>query len=56
MTDSNWLIILATSQRKALIDIGYSPASVNLMDLKETTKELKLFNYDFKKNSPLKNK
>ncbi len=56
MINSNWLIILAISQRKALIDIGYSPAAVNLMDLKETTKELKLFNYNFKENSPFKNK
>ena len=56
MTNSNWMVTLAIAQRKALINIGYPVQQVNNMSLTDTTKELKSIGYDFKANSPLKNK
>ena len=56
MTNCNWMVTLANAQRKALIGFGYSNQQVNAMSLQDTTQELKLLGYDFKKNSPLKNK
>jgi hypothetical protein len=50
------MVTLANAQRKALIGFGYSNQQVNAMSLQDTTQELKLLGYDFKKNSPLKNK
>jgi hypothetical protein len=56
MTNSNWMVTLAIAQRKALINIGYPVQQVSNMSLADTTKELKSIGYDFKANSPLKNK
>jgi hypothetical protein len=56
MTNSNWMVTLAIAQRKALINIGYHVQQVSNMSLADTTKELKSIGYDFKANSPLKNK
>ena len=56
MTNSNWLVTLAISQRKALIGFGFTAQQVNDMSLSETTEELKKLRYDFKANSPFKNK
>jgi hypothetical protein len=39
-----------------LVGFGYSAQQVNAMSLAETTQELKSLGYNFKKNSPLKNK
>ena len=56
MMNSNWMVTLAIAQRKALIGFGYSNQQVNTMSLAETTEELKTLGYDFKANSPFKNK
>ena len=56
MMNSNWMVTLAVSQRKALLSFGYSLNDVNAMSLQETTQELKKLGYNFKANSPLKNK
>lgn len=56
MTNCNWMVTLANAQRKALLNIGYPVQQVNAMSLADTTKELKSCGYDFKANSPLKNK
>lgn len=56
MMNCNWLVTLAIAQRKALIGFGYSMQQVNPMSLDETTAELKKLGYDFKANSPFKNK
>jgi hypothetical protein len=56
MMNCNWMVTLANAQRKALIGFGYSTQQVNAMSLADTTQELKSLGYDFKKNSPLKNK
>jgi hypothetical protein len=56
MTNCNWMVTLANAQRKALLNIGYPVQQVNAMSLADTTKELKSIGYDFKANSPLKNK
>ena len=56
MTNANWMVTLAIAQRKALINLGYTNQQVNAMSLADTTQELKLVGYDFKANSPLKNK
>jgi hypothetical protein len=54
--NSNWMVTLAIAQRKALIGFGYTNQKVNAMSLAETTQELKSLGYDFKANSPFKNK
>jgi hypothetical protein len=56
MMNCNWLVTLAIAQRKALVGFGYSMQQVNPMSLDETTAELKKLGYDFKANSPFKNK
>ena len=56
MMNCNWMVTLAVAQRKALVGFGYSAQQVNAMSLAETTQELKSLGYNFKKNSPLKNK
>ena len=56
MMNCNWMVTLANSQRKALIGLGYSNQQVNAMSLNDTTQELKSLGYDFKANSPFKNK
>jgi hypothetical protein len=56
MMNSNWMVTLAVSQRKALIGFGYTNQQVNTMSLAETTQELKNLGYNFKTNSPFKNK
>lgn len=56
MMNCNWMVTLANAQRKALISLGYSNQQVNCMSLSDTTQELKSLGYDFKANSPLKNK
>lgn len=56
MMNSNWMVTLAVSQRKALIGMGYTSQQVNAMSLADTTKELKSLGYNFKANSPFKNK
>jgi hypothetical protein len=56
MMNCNWMVTLANAQRKALIGFGYEAQQVNAMSLNDTTQELKNLGYDFKKNSPLKNK
>ena len=54
--DCNWMVVKAVSQQKALVKLGYTVQQVNAMDLAETTNELKKLGYDFKANSPFKNK
>lgn len=56
MINCNWLVTLANAQRKALINFGYSVQQVNAMSLTDTTEELKNLGYNFKANSPFKNK
>ena len=56
MMNCNWMVTLAIAQRKALIGFGYTAQQVNAMSLDETTKELKALGYNFKANSPFKNK
>ena len=56
MINCNWMVKLANAQRKALINLGYTSQQVNGMSLADTTQELKSLGYDFKTNSPLKNK
>jgi hypothetical protein len=56
MMNSNWMVTLANAQRKALLGMGYTSQQVNGMSLADTTQELKSHGYDFKANSPLKNK
>jgi len=50
------MVTLAVNQRKALIGFGYTNQKVNAMSLAETTQKLKNLGYNFKTNSPLKNK
>lgn len=56
MTNANWMITLANSHRKALAGLGYTAQAINAMDLKEAEQVLKKLGYDFKANSPFKNK
>ena len=56
MMNANWMVTLANSHRKALAGFGYTAQQINAMDLKEAAKELKKLGYDFKANSPFKNK
>ena len=56
MMNANWMVTLANAQRKALAGFGYTAQQVNAMNLNETTKELKKLGYNFKANSPFKNK
>lgn len=57
MANCNWMVTLANSYYKALTEqYGYSKCYVVEMDLKEKEGELKKLGYDFKKNSPFKNK
>ena len=56
MMDCNWMVTLANAQRKALINLGYTTQQVNGMSLNDTTQELKSLGYNFKANSPFKNK
>jgi hypothetical protein len=50
------MVTLAVAQRKALIGFGYTTQQVNAMSLSDTTQELKNLGYNFKTNSPFKNK
>jgi hypothetical protein len=50
------MVTLAIAQRKALRDLGYTNQEVNAMSLADTTQELKKLGYNFKANSPFKNK
>lgn len=57
MINYNWMVTLAYAYDKALINTyNYSKCDVEQMNLEEKEKELKKLGYDFKKNSPLKNK
>jgi hypothetical protein len=56
MMNANWMVTLAIAQRKALRDLGYTSQQVNAMSLADTTQELKTLGYNFKANSPFKNK
>lgn len=56
MMNCNWMVTLAVAQRKALIGFGYTTQQVNAMSLSDTTQELKNLGYNFKANSPFKNK
>lgn len=57
MINCNWMVTLANAYDNALISTyNYSKCDVGQMNLKEKEKELKKLGYDFKKNSPLKNK
>lgn len=57
MINYNWMVTLACAYEKALINTyNYSKRDVEQMNLEEKEKELKKLGYDFKKNSPLKNK
>jgi len=56
MMDCNWLVVQAISQQKALVKLGFTAQQVNAMSLADTTEELKKLNYNFKANSPFKNK
>ena len=50
------MVTLAIAQRKALFNFGYTNQQVNAMNLADTTQELKNLGYNFKTNSPFKNK
>jgi hypothetical protein len=50
------MVTLAVAQQKALLGYGYTVQQVKAMNLAETTQELKSLGYDFKANSPFKNK
>ena len=56
MMNCNWMVTLAIAQRKALLNFGYTSEQVNAMSLADTTQELKTLGYNFKANSPFKNK
>ena len=56
MMNCNWMVILAIAQRKALLNLGYTSQQVNAMSLNDTTDALKTLGYNFKANSPFKNK
>ena len=56
MMNCNWMVTLATAQRKALLNLGYTSQQVNAMSLNDTTDALKTLGYNFKANSPFKNK
>jgi hypothetical protein len=56
MMNCNWMVTLAIAQRKALLNFGYTSQQVNAMSLADTTQELKTLGYNFKTNSPFKNK
>lgn len=56
MTNSNWMVTLAIHQRKALIGLGFDRSQVDSMSLAETTDALKSVGYNFKANSPFKNR
>lgn len=56
MMNCNWMVTLAIAQRKALLTLGYTNQQVNAMSLAETTDALKALGYNFKANSPFKNK
>ena len=56
MMNCNWMVTLATAQQKALLNLGYTSQQVKAMSLADTTQELKTLGYDFKANSPFKNK
>lgn len=56
MINCNWMVTLAIAQRKALLTLGYTNQQVNAMSLAETTDALKTLGYNFKTNSPFKNK
>jgi len=56
MMNCNWMVTLAIAQRKELRDLGYTNQQVNAMSLADTTQELKKLGYNFKANSPFKNK
>ena len=50
------MVTLAIAQRRALLNLGYTSQQVNVMSLNETTDALKTLGYNFKANSPFKNK
>jgi hypothetical protein len=50
------MVTLANAQRRALINFGYTTQQINAMSLADTTNELKNLGYNFKANSPFKNK
>jgi hypothetical protein len=56
MMNCNWMVTLANAQRKALLNFGYPSQQVSAMSLAETTDALKALGYNFKTNSPFKNK
>ena len=56
MMNCNWMVTLAIAQRKALLNFGYTSQQVNVMSLNDTTDALKTLGYNFKANSPFKNK
>lgn len=56
MMNANWMVTLAIAYRKALAGFGYTSQQINAMDINEITRELKKLGYNFKANSPLKNK
>ena len=56
MMNSNWMVKLAIHQRNVLIGMGYSSSQVMAMSLQDTTDALKSIGYNFKANSPLKNR
>ena len=56
MMNCNWMVTLAIAQRKALLNFGYTSQQVSAMSLADTTQELKTLGYNFKANSPFKNK
>ena len=56
MMNANWMVTLAIHQQKALLGFGYTKEQVNAMSLADTTAELKKLGFNFKANSPFKNK
>lgn len=56
MMNCNWMAKLAAHNQTALINYGYSANEVKAMSAREVELQLQKLGYDFKSNSPFKNK
>jgi hypothetical protein len=51
MMNSNWLVVQAIADRKALTGFGFSKGAIEAMSHQEVCKELKRLGYSWKKQS-----
>jgi len=51
MMNSNWLVVQAIADRKALADFGVSKGAIDAMTHQEVCKELKRLGYSWKKQA-----